>query len=215
MRGYGAARFSFNARGGRCEVCEGQGRSSIPMQFLPDLSVTCEECQGQRFNRQTLEIRFKGKSIGEVLELRVDEARRFFDAQPRVLPGLDALHDVGLGYLTLGQSSTTLSGGEAQRIKLAAQLSRASNGRTLYILDEPTTGLHFADIDRLLTILHRLADLGNTVLVIEHNLDVIAAADWVIDLGPEGGDAGGRIVAMGPPEPSPPHRRAGRANISR
>ena len=171
MRGYGAARFSFNARGGRCEVCEGQGRRRIPMQFLPDLSVTCEECQGQRFNRQTLEIRFKGKSIGDVLELRVDEARTFFESQPRVLPGLDALRDVGLGYLTLGRSSTTLSGGEAQRIKLAAQLGRVSSGRNLYILDEPTTGLHFADIDRLLAILHRLADLGNTVLVIEHNLD--------------------------------------------
>jgi excinuclease ABC subunit A len=244
MRGYSAARFSFNARDGRCEACEGQGRRRIPMQFLPDLYVICEECQGQRFNRQTLEIRFKGKSIGEVLELRVDEARRYFDAQPRVLPGLDALHEVGLGYLTLGQSSTTLSGGEAQRIKLAAELGRApegagtnpvieppssglrppspkgekgtryllppgegaaqrlmrGGGRTLYILDEPTTGLHFADIDRLLSILARLVDLGNTVLVIEHNLDVIAAADWVIDLGPEGGDAGGKVVAMGPPE---------------
>ncbi|HKM56868.1 MAG TPA: ABC-ATPase UvrA, partial [Isosphaeraceae bacterium] len=210
MRGYSAARFSFNARGGRCEACEGQGRRRIPMQFLPDLFVVCDECQGQRFNRQTLEVRFKGKSIGEVLELRVDEARRTFDAQPRVLPGLNALHEVGLGYLTLGQSSTTLSGGEAQRIKLAAELGRApegagagprrGGGRTLYILDEPTSGLHFADIDRLLTILERLVDLGNTVLVIEHNLDVIAAADWVIDLGPEGGDAGGQIVAMGPPE---------------
>ncbi|MGO9601073.1 MAG: excinuclease ABC subunit UvrA [Isosphaeraceae bacterium] len=231
MRGYSAARFSFNARGGRCEACEGQGRRRIPMQFLPDLFVVCDECQGQRFNRQTLEVRFKGKSIGEVLELRVDEARPTFDAQPRVLPGLNALHEMGLGYLTLGQSSTTLSGGEAQRIKLAAELGRArphesggtpragssprgagagptpqvgfpprGGGRTLYILDEPTSGLHFADIDRLLTILERLVDLGNTVLVIEHNLDVIAAADWVIDLGPEGGDAGGQIVAMGPPE---------------
>ena len=200
IRGYGAARFSFNARGGRCEACEGQGRRKVPMQFLPDLYVTCEECLGQRFNRPTLEVRFKGKSIGEVLELRVDEAREFFDAQHRVLPGLVALHDVGLGYLTLGQSSTALSGGEAQRIKLAAHLAGESSGRGLYILDEPTTGLHFADIDRLLTILRRLADLGNTVVVIEHNLDVIASADWVIDLGPEGGDAGGRVVAMGPPE---------------
>ncbi len=170
------------------------------MQFLPDLYVICAECQGQRFNRQTLEIRFKGKSIGEVLELRVDEARAFFEAQPRVLPGLEALHDVGVGYLTLGQSSTTLSGGEAQRIKLAAQLCRVSTGRTLYVLDEPTTGLHFADIDRLLTILERLVNMGNTVVVIEHNLDVIASADWVIDLGPDGGDAGGRVVAMGPPD---------------
>ncbi len=200
LRGYKSARFSFNARGGRCEACEGQGRRRVPMQFLPDLYVTCAECQGQRFNRQTLEIRFKGKSIGDVLEMRVDEARAFFAAQPRVLPGLDALHDVGVGYLTLGQSSTTLSGGEAQRIKLAAQLSRVSTGRTLYVLDEPTTGLHFADIDRLLRTLERLVDLGNTVVVIEHNLDVIAAADWVIDLGPDGGEAGGRVVAAGPPE---------------
>jgi excinuclease ABC subunit A len=200
MRGYRAPRFSFNARGGRCEACRGQGRRRIPMQFLPDLYVTCEECHGQRFNRQTLEIHFKGKSIGDVLELRADEARAFFDAQPRVIPGLDALHDVGLGYLTLGQSSTTLSGGEAQRVKLAAHLGSTSSGRSLYILDEPTTGLHFADIDRLMTILHRLADQGNTVVVIEHNLDVIASADWVIDLGPGAGDSGGRIVAMGPPD---------------
>ena len=199
MRGYGAARFSFNAKGGRCEACQGLGRRRVPMQFLPDLFVICEQCLGQRFNRQTLEIRFKGKSIGDVLELRVDEARNFFEAHPRVLSGLDALHEVGLGYLTLGQSSTTLSGGEAQRIKLAAELGRVAGGRNLYILDEPTTGLHFADIDRLLTILHRLADQGNTVVVIEHNLDVIATADWVIDLGPEGGRAGGRVLAMGPP----------------
>jgi excinuclease ABC subunit A len=200
MRGYRSARFSFNSRGGRCEVCAGQGRRRIPMQFLPDLFVICEECQGQRFNRQTLEIRFKGKSIGEVLDLRVAEARAFFDAQHRVLPGLIALHDVGLGYLLLGQSSTTLSGGEAQRIKLAAELCRVSSGRNMYVLDEPTTGLHFADIDRLVSILHRLADQGNTVVVIEHNLDVIATADWVIDLGPEAGEAGGRVVAMGPVE---------------
>ncbi|MGC8643719.1 MAG: excinuclease ABC subunit UvrA, partial [Isosphaeraceae bacterium] len=193
MRGYGAARFSFNARGGRCEACLGQGRRRVPMQFLPDLYMICPECQGQRFNRPTLEIRFKGKSIGEVLDLRVDEARSFFAAQPRVLPGLDALHDVGLGYLTLGQSSTMLSGGEAQRVKLAAELGRSTTGRNLYILDEPTTGLHFADIDRLLSILHRLADQGHTLVVIEHNLDVIASADWVIDLGPDGGDAGGRV----------------------
>ncbi|MFO0889314.1 MAG: excinuclease ABC subunit UvrA [Isosphaeraceae bacterium] len=198
-RGYGAARFSFNAKGGRCEACVGQGRRRISMQFLPDLFVTCDECRGQRFNRQTLEIRFKGRSIGDVLDLRVDEARSFFAAQPRVLPGLEALHEVGVGYLALGQSSTTLSGGEAQRIKLAAELGRTSSGRSLYILDEPTTGLHFADIDRLLAILHRLADRGNTVVIIEHNLDVIASADWVIDLGPEAGDAGGEVVAMGPP----------------
>jgi excinuclease ABC subunit A len=170
------------------------------MQFLPDYYVTCENCQGLRFNRQTLEIRFKGKSIGEALELRVEEAKEFFEAQPRVLPGLVALHEVGLGYLKLGQSSTTLSGGEAQRIKLAAQLARPSAGRGLYILDEPTTGLHFADIGGLLKILHRLADLGHSVVVIEHNLDVITTADWVIDLGPEAGEEGGRLVAMGTPE---------------
>jgi excinuclease ABC subunit A len=199
IRGYRSSRFSFNAKGGQCEVCQGLGRRRIPMHFLPDLYVTCEECAGQRFNRQTLEVLFKGKSIGEVLELRVDESRAFFDAVPRVLKGLDALHEVGLGYLTLGQSSTTLSGGEAQRVKLAAELGRPSNGRALYLLDEPTTGLHFADIDRLLRILHRLVDLGQTVVVIEHHLDVIASADWVIDLGPDGGDAGGRLVAMGPP----------------
>ena len=200
MRGYGAARFSFNAKGGRCEVCRGQGRRRIPMHFLPDLFIVCEECRGKRFNRQTLEVMFKGKSIGDVLDLRVDEARDLFDAQPRVLPGLNALHDIGLGYLTLGQSSTTLSGGEAQRVKLAAQLGRASRGDALYVLDEPTTGLHFADIDRLLGILGRLADQGDTLIVIEHNLDVIAAADWIIDLGPDAGARGGRVVAMGTPE---------------
>ena len=200
IRGYGAGRFSFNAKGGRCEACLGLGRRRIPMHFLPDLHVTCEECDGKRFNRQTLEVRFKGQSIGDVLEMRVDESRAFFDAVPKVLRGLDALHDVGLGYLTIGQSSTTLSGGEAQRVKLAAEFGRPSGGRALYILDEPTTGLHFADIDRLLRILHRLVDLGHTVVVIEHHLDVIASADWVIDLGPEAGDAGGRDRRHGPTE---------------
>jgi excinuclease ABC subunit A len=199
IRGYGYGRFSFNAKGGRCEVCRGLGQRRLPMHLLPDLHVTCETCAGKRFNRQTLEVKFKGKSIGDALEMRVDESRLLFAAVPRVLRGLDALHDVGLGYLTLGQSSCTLSGGEAQRIKLAAELGRAASGRALYLLDEPTTGLHFADIERLLKILHRLAEFGHTVVVIEHQLDVIASADWVIDLGPEGGEAGGQIVAMGPP----------------
>jgi excinuclease ABC subunit A len=215
IRGYGPGRFSFNARGGRCEMCLGLGHRRIPMNYLPDLYVTCEECGGQRYNRQTLEVRFKGKSIGDVLEMRVDESRSVFDAVPRVLQVLEALHDVGLGYLTLGQSSTTLSGGEAQRVKLAAELGRPApaGGRALYILDEPTTGLHFADIDRLLRILHRLVDLGHTVVVIEHHLDVIASADWVIDLGPDAGEAGGRVVAMGPPDTiaAAPESRTGSA----
>lgn len=200
MRGYGAARFSFNAKGGRCEVCRGQGRRRIPMHFLPDLFVVCEECRGKRFNRQTLEVLFKGYSIGDVLDLRVDEARELFDAQPRVLPGLNALHDIGLGYLTLGQSSTTLSGGEAQRVKLAAQLGRASRGDALYVLDEPTTGLHLDDTRKLLDVVHRLADLGNSVVIIEHNLEVIKTADWILDLGPEAGREGGDLVVQGTPE---------------
>ncbi|HKI18352.1 MAG TPA: excinuclease ABC subunit UvrA, partial [Isosphaeraceae bacterium] len=199
VRGYRAGRFSFNSLEGRCGHCLGLGQRRIPMNFLPDLFVTCDECQGKRFNQPTLEVRFKGKSIGNVLELRVDESRVLFQAIPKVLRGLEALHDVGLGYLTLGQSSTTLSGGEAQRVKLAAELGRGSGGRALYLLDEPTTGLHFADIERLLSILHRLADLGHAVVVIEHHLDVIAAADWVIDLGPGAGDEGGQVVAMGTP----------------
>jgi len=199
IRGFPAGRFSFNSREGRCDLCLGLGQRRIPMNFLPDLFITCEECQGKRFNQATLEVPFKGKSIGDILQMRVDESRLLFQAIPKVLRGLDALHDVGVGYLTLGQSSTTLSGGEAQRVKLAAELGRGSGGRALYLLDEPTTGLHFADIERLLSILHRLADLGHAVVVIEHHLDVISAADWVIDLGPGAGDAGGRVVAMGIP----------------
>lgn len=199
IRGYKPNRFSFNVKGGRCEVCEGQGQRKIAMQFLPDLYVKCEACGGLRFNRQTLEARFGGKSIGELLLMRVDEVRDRWAAIPKVRAGLDALHEAGLGYVTLGQSSTTLSGGEAQRVKLAAELGRVATGRTLYILDEPTTGLHFVDVARLLGVLNRLVDLGNTVLVIEHSLDLIRAADWVVDLGPGGGPDGGHVVAMGPP----------------
>jgi excinuclease ABC subunit A len=199
VRGYKANRFSFNVKGGRCEVCLGQGVRRIEMQFLPDLFVRCETCGGKRFNRQTLEARFKGKSIGDVLELRVDEAVEFFDAIPKVRRGLVALHDAGLGYVTLGQASTTLSGGEAQRVKLAAELGRTDEIRTLYILDEPTTGLHFADVENLLSVLTRLVVAGNTVIVIEHNLEVIRAAGWVVDLGPEAGDEGGHVVASGTP----------------
>ncbi len=201
LRRFRASRFSFNAPAGRCEACLGLGQRTIAMRFFPDLTVTCEECCGKRFNRQTLEVHFKGKSIGDMLEMRVDEARELFQAVPRVLAGLDALSEAGLGYVTLGQSSTTLSGGESQRVELAAELGRPASGRALYILDEPTTGLHFADIERLLSILHRLADRGHTVLVIEHQLDVIAAADWVIDLGPEGGAAAARSSLSARPAP--------------
>ncbi len=199
VRGYAASRFSFNVKGGRCDTCQGQGVRKIEMNFLPDLYVRCEACEGLRFNTQTLEARFKGKSIGEVLEMRVDDARALFDNIPRVARALDALREAGLGYVALGQPSTTLSGGEAQRVKLAAELGRVATGRTLYILDEPTTGLHFSDVAALLAVLHRLADLGNTLVVIEHNLDVIRTADWVIDLGPEGGERGGHLLAQGPP----------------
>jgi excinuclease ABC subunit A len=200
LRGYKAGRFSFNVKGGRCEECQGNGVQKIEMNFLPDLYVTCPVCQGKRFNRQTLEARYRGKSIADVLDMRIDEALAFFENFPVLRRQLAALEEVGLGYLTLGQSSTTLSGGEAQRIKLAAELSRVETGRTLYILDEPTTGLHFDDIQKLLAVLNRLVDLGNTVIVIEHHLDVIKSADWLIDLGPEGGELGGRILAEGAPE---------------
>jgi len=200
IRGYDASRFSFNVKGGRCEACEGQGTKKIEMHFLPDLFVTCEQCKGTRYNRETLEIKYRGKNIADVLNMRVEEAHKFFENFPHIKRLLGTLHDVGLGYLALGQSSTTLSGGEAQRIKLSAELGKQQTGRTLYILDEPTTGLHFADISNLLRVLNRLTDLGNTVLVIEHNLDVIKTADYIIDLGPEGGEAGGEVVATGTPE---------------
>ncbi len=200
IRGYKPGRFSFNVRGGRCEACQGQGVKRIEMHFLPDVYVTCEECKGTRYNRETLEIRYKGKNIADVLAMKVEDALGFFDSFPKIKQLIKALNDVGLGYVELGQSSTTLSGGEAQRVKLAGELGKTSTGHTLYVLDEPTTGLHFADIHNLLNVLNRLADMGNTILVIEHNLDVIKCADWIIDLGPEGGGGGGRIMVEGPPE---------------
>jgi excinuclease ABC subunit A len=199
VRGYKPGRYSFNVKGGRCEACEGDGLIKIEMHFLPDVYVTCEVCKGQRYNRETLDVLFKGKSIADILDMTVDDALEFFDAIPHIKTKLRTLHDVGLHYVKLGQSATTLSGGEAQRVKLSRELSKRATGRTLYILDEPTTGLHFADIQRLLDVLDRLVETGNTVLVIEHNLDVIKNADWIIDLGPEGGDRGGEIVAEGPP----------------
>jgi excinuclease ABC subunit A len=200
VRGYDPGRFSFNVKGGRCEACAGDGLIKIEMHFLPDVYVTCEVCNGKRYNRETLEILYKGKSIAEVLEMTVEEALDFLAAVPACRSKLETLRDVGLEYVHLGQSATTLSGGEAQRIKLAKELSRKATGKTLYILDEPTTGMHFEDIRKLLDVLGRLVDGGNTVLVIEHNLDVIKTADHVIDLGPEGGDAGGEILAAGTPE---------------
>jgi excinuclease ABC subunit A len=200
VRGYKPGRFSFNVKGGRCEACKGDGIIKIEMHFLPDVYVPCEVCKGKRFNRETLEVKYKDKNIADVLDMTVGEALKFFENLPPIHRKLATLHDVGLDYIRLGQPATTLSGGEAQRIKLSAELSKRGTGRTIYILDEPTTGLHFADIEKLLEVLNRLVDNKNSVLVIEHNLDVIKTADWLVDMGPEGGDAGGEIVAAGTPE---------------
>ena len=200
IRGYKNGRFSFNVKGGRCEACRGDGIIKIEMHFLPDVYVPCEVCKGKRYNRETLEVKYKGKSIADVLDMTVETALDFFRNIPRLQRKLETLYDVGLGYIKLGQSSTTLSGGEAQRVKLANELGRRSTGKTLYILDEPTTGLHTADVQKLLAILQRLTEGGNTVVVIEHNLDVIKTADYILDLGPEGGDKGGEIIATGTPE---------------
>ncbi len=200
MRGYKTGRFSFNVKGGRCETCRGDGILKIEMHFLPDVYVPCEVCKGRRYSRETLEVKYKGKSISDVLEMTIDEAVEFFQPIPKIHRKLATLLEVGLGYLRMGQPATTLSGGEAQRVKLASELSKRSTGSTLYILDEPTTGLHFEDVRKLLLVLHALVEQGNTVLVIEHNLDVIKTADWVVDLGPEGGDGGGEILVQGPPE---------------
>jgi excinuclease ABC subunit A len=200
IRGYKTGRFSFNVKGGRCETCEGAGLRLIEMEFLPDVHVPCETCKGKRYNRETLEVRFKGKSIADVLDMTVEEAVTFFENQPKILRKIQTLNEVGLGYISLGQHATTLSGGEAQRVKLATELSKRDTGKTLYILDEPTTGLHFQDISHLLDVLQKLVQKGNSVLVIEHNMDIIKAADHVIDLGPEGGEKGGEIIAIGTPE---------------
>ncbi|MHA1189567.1 MAG: ATP-binding cassette domain-containing protein, partial [Alphaproteobacteria bacterium] len=199
-RGYAPGRFSFNVKGGRCEACQGDGLIKIEMHFLPDVYVTCDVCRGKRYNRETLDVHFKGRSIADVLDMTVEEGVEFFSAVPAVRDRMETLRRVGLGYIHIGQPATTLSGGEAQRIKLAKELSRRATGRTLYILDEPTTGLHFHDVAKLLEVLHELVDQGNTVVVIEHNLEVIKTADWIVDLGPEGGDGGGEIVAAGTPD---------------
>ncbi|MBQ7480433.1 MAG: ATP-binding cassette domain-containing protein, partial [Lachnospiraceae bacterium] len=199
-RGYSKGRFSFNVKGGRCEACAGDGIIKIEMHFLPDVYVPCEVCGGRRYNRETLEVRYKGKNIYDVLDMTVEEAMTYFENLPSIRRKIETLYDVGLSYIKLGQPSTTLSGGEAQRIKLATELSRKSTGKTIYILDEPTTGLHFADVHKLVDILHKLAEGGNTVVVIEHNLDVIKTADYIIDMGPEGGDGGGTVIAKGTPE---------------
>jgi excinuclease ABC subunit A len=200
VRGYEPGRFSFNVKGGRCETCQGAGVKTIEMNFLPDVYVHCEACNGKRYNRETLEVRYKGKSISDILDMTISQSIDFFENSPNIVRALRTLNDVGLGYITLGQSSTTLSGGESQRVKLANELAKKDTGRTLYILDEPTTGLHFEDIRVLLTVLNRLVEKGNTVVVIEHNMEVVKVADYIIDLGPEGGLGGGRIVAAGKPE---------------
>jgi excinuclease ABC subunit A len=199
-RGYKPGRFSFNVKGGRCEACQGDGVVKVEMHFLPDVYVACDVCRGKRYNRETLEVKYKGKNINEVLDMTIEAAREFFDAVPAIARKLQTLMDVGLSYICLGQAATTLSGGEAQRVKLSRELSKRDTGKTLYILDEPTTGLHFHDIKQLLAVLHHLRDQGNTIVVIEHNLDVIKTADWVVDLGPEGGSGGGMIIAEGTPE---------------
>jgi excinuclease ABC subunit A len=199
-RGYQPGRFSFNVKGGRCEACQGDGVIKIEMHFLPDVYVTCDVCHGKRYNRETLDVTFKGKSIADVLDMTVEEGVEFFSAVPAVRDKLQSLFEVGLGYIKVGQQANTLSGGEAQRVKLAKELSKRSTGRTLYILDEPTTGLHFHDVAKLLEMLHELVNQGNSVVVIEHNLEVIKTADWIIDVGPEGGTGGGEIVAVGTPE---------------
>jgi excinuclease ABC subunit A len=199
-RGYKAGRFSFNVKGGRCEACEGDGMKRIEMNFLPDVYVTCDVCRGKRYNRETLAVKYKGLSIADLLDTTIEDALPILENIPQIKQKLQTLLDVGLGYIKLGQSATTLSGGEAQRIKLAKELSKRATGKTIYIMDEPTTGLHFADVHKLLEVLQRLVDTGNTVIVIEHNLDVIKSADYIIDLGPEGGDAGGKVVATGTPE---------------
>ena len=200
IRNYKAGRFSFNVKGGRCEACKGAGVNLIEMNFLPDVSVVCPECQGKRYNRETLEVRYKGKSINDVLNMTINEAVTFFENIPSIIQKIKTLQDVGLGYLTLGQASTTISGGEAQRVKLATELAKRDTGKTLYVLDEPTTGLHFEDIKVLMNVLNKLVDKGNTVVIIEHNMDVIKLADWIIDMGPEGGERGGSIVCEGTPE---------------
>jgi excinuclease ABC subunit A len=214
-RGYRPGRFSFNVKGGRCEGCDGDGMKRIEMNFLPDVYVLCDVCRGARYNRETLAVKYKGKSIAELLDTTVEEALSLLENIPQIQQKLQTLLDVGLGYIKLGQSATTLSGGEAQRIKLAKELSKRATGRTIYILDEPTTGLHFADVHKLLDVLQRLVSLGNTVVVIEHNLDVIKSADYIIDLGPEGGEHGGRIVASGTPEEIARSRRSHTGQVLR